>query len=199
MVLVAVEVAVASLVLGGLTSWGQSGLPSAVDPVSNSISGWTMVTAVVVRLAHATVARSAVLGALTFVALTVGYAIVSAIRGFSYDPTTWAVIGLAAGPFVGAAAGALRSVRRRQVAIGSGLLAGVLAADSYRGFTVVLAGTGWFYWTAVAVVSVTFVVVVAVRRLRDARLVALQVGVAVAVAVATDLGISVVGRTTHLI
>lgn len=54
--------------------------------VSNSISGWTVVAATIVRLAHATPVRSAVFGAVSSVALTVGYATAAATRGLTTTP-----------------------------------------------------------------------------------------------------------------
>jgi len=75
-----------SFVLGGLTSYGQSLLPGSLTSFANSSSGWTLLTAVLVFLARPRPRPAAVLGALSFVALVVGYAAVSTARGFSFNP-----------------------------------------------------------------------------------------------------------------
>lgn len=43
----ALAAAVAALLLGGLTSVAQGVLPDAVRPLANSVSGWTLLTILV--------------------------------------------------------------------------------------------------------------------------------------------------------
>lgn len=55
--------------------------------------------------------------------LLLGYSVAAQLRGYYYDPTTWLVIGIVVGPFVGVAAAWLRGT-----GLGAALAAGVLAA-----------------------------------------------------------------------
>jgi cytochrome c biogenesis protein ResB len=87
--------------------------------------------------------------------------------GLFYDPTLWAGIGLIGGPFVGATAAAVVGVDKRSKAVGSGLLAGVLAADGGYGLTVVRDTTSPVYWTMVIVLAVVVLALVAIRSLRS--------------------------------
>ncbi len=92
-----------ALLLGGLTSLGQTVLPDAVQPLANSASGWTLLTMGVLWWLRTYTWVSAALGAVCFVLLNVGYAVVSGARGFSYSPVLWSVVGIVVGPFVGLA------------------------------------------------------------------------------------------------
>jgi len=168
-----VSVTAASLVLGGLTSLAQGFLPETLSPFANSISGWTIVTAAVIWFSQARWPWTPLFGALSFVALLVGYAVVSTARGFYYSPTSWLLIAIVAGPFVGLAAGWLREGDGRKVAIGTGFLAGILIGDGIRGLIVVAETTGWLYWVLVIAAGVALVADVAISRLRTTRLVGL--------------------------
>lgn len=173
-------VIVGSLVLGGLTSFGQGLLPAALQSFANSVSGWTLVTGVLVWIVRRPLAQSALLGAASFVLLVLGYTTVSNLRGFYFSPIFWSVAGLVAGPAVGASAAALRR-SDRWGAVGLGVLAGVLLGDSWFGLTTVAATTGRAYWTVVGLLGAVLLVVVSVVRLRTARLGALAGSVTVAV------------------
>lgn len=159
---ISAAVLLASLVLGGLTSFGQSLLPAAVSSLSNSASGWTLLTALLVWSARRSTAASALLGALCFVALTVGYALISTARGFPDDTLPWSVIGLVVGPFVGVAATwqRERGVRR---GLGAGLLAGVGVGDGLHGLTALADTTSPVYWTVILVIAVVLAVAAAIR------------------------------------
>lgn len=139
--LVCAVVTIVSLVLGGLTSFGQTVLPGALNGLANSSSGWTLATAAVVVVARRGTRLSALLGMLSFVALPVGYSLVSDWRGYPFDPDFWAAVGVVAGPFVGAAAANLRS-RGRRLALAAGLLAGILIGEALHGFLVVIDTVG---------------------------------------------------------
>jgi Family of unknown function (DUF6518) len=172
-------VLIAGFLLGGLTSWAQFLLPAALKPLANSFSGWTMIAAVLVWLTRVRLAPAAILGAISFVTLNIGYVVVSVARGFPTGWILWSVIGLIAGPVVGIAAAALHLQNKNFVAIGAGVLGGILIGDSIRGFLIVLQSTGWFYWTLVAAVGVLFLATAAIGLLRSIRSVALELAVAI--------------------
>lgn len=139
-----------ALVLGGLTSFGQALLPAEFAPVANSAAGWSVPTAILVLVSARGYPEAAIGAALAFVSLTVGYALVSGWRGFPYDPTEWAVVGLVAGPVIGCAAHALRR-GRYQAALGAGVLAGSLIGEGVYGLTVVAETTSPVsWWVAIA-------------------------------------------------
>lgn len=179
-------VLVGSAALGGATSFAQGLLPESWQPFANSASGWTILTVLMVWSARRTLRWSAVLGAVSFVALVLGYAVVSNMRGAYFSPVFWSSVGVVVGPWVGAAAAALHQ-RGRWAAVGTGLLAGVLLADSFYGITAVMATTGWVYWASVGVLGVALLVVMAVRRLRGVRLVTIAAAVAAATATLMNL------------
>jgi hypothetical protein len=161
-----------AFVLGGATSFGQAFLPAEFASLANSASGWMMPTAVLVFLSARRRPEAAIAGALAFVALTVGYAVVSGWRGFPFDPVVWGVIGIVTGPVVGVAAHALRR-RPMEAAVGAGVLAGILIGEGAYGLAVVAETTSPVYWWAVIVLGAALVVAMAVR-LRSAVPVALM-------------------------
>ncbi|MBM7503768.1 DUF6518 family protein [Agromyces aurantiacus] len=161
-------VAAIAFALGGLTSVGQTFLPEDAASLANSTAGWTAPTALLVFSTARSFREAIPAGVVSFVALTLGYAVVSTLRGFPFDPTTWAVIGVLAGPVIGAAAFALRR-GRMAAAVGGGLLAGVLIGEGVYGLTVVAATTSPVFWWASIVLGGVLVFVVAARRLRDIR------------------------------
>ena len=152
-----------SLVLGAATSWAQGVLPDALESFANSPSGWTLLTVLMVVAVRPPVALGAVLGVLSFVSLVLGYTVASEVRGLSYDPLFWSVVGVVAGPFVGAAAAALVGRHVIGTALGAGALAGALIADGIYGLTVVAGTTSPVYWVLCLVGGVALVGVVAVR------------------------------------
>jgi hypothetical protein len=186
----AVLAATAALLLGGLTSLGQTVLPDAVRPLANSASGWTLLTVLVLWWLRTRTWVSAVLGAVCFVLLNVGYALVSDALGFYYSPVLWSVVGVLVGPFVGlAVAWARQRAVLRPAAVGFGFLAGLLLGDAVSGFVRVRDTTGWIYWTALGVGALVWVALVAVRRLDGTRDRWLLVGMTVATAAALVLGL----------
>jgi len=186
----AVVVLAASFALGGLTSFAQQYLPDTLAPLANSISGWTMLTAALIWLCRTPVLLSALLGAASFVLLTVGYAVVSTARGLFYDPTTWALIGVCAGPFVGAAAAGLRGPGATLRAVAGGVLAGILVGDGVRGLLVLTDTTAWEYWVAVIAIGTALVLGLAGTRLRRPQPIVLLVSVAAVVALGLNLAVA---------
>ncbi|MDZ5663608.1 DUF6518 family protein [Nocardioides sp. S-58] len=152
-----------SLLLGGLTSWAQGVLPDALAPFANSPSGWTLLTVLVVATARPSLGAGAALGVASFVSLVLGYTAASELRGLSYDPVLWGVVGVVAGPVVGAAAAAVVDRRPVVAAVGAGVLAGVLVADGIYGLTVVGGSTSPVYWTLCLVAGCALVGTTAVR------------------------------------
>ena len=152
-----------SLVLGAATSWAQGVLPDALESFANSPSGWTRLTVLMVVAVRPPVALGAGLGMLSFVSLVLGYTVASEVRGLSYDPLFWSVVGVVAGPFVGAAAAVLVGRHVIGTALGAGALAGALIADGIYGLTVVAGTTSPVYWVLCLVGGVALAGVVAVR------------------------------------
>lgn len=161
-------VAVVAFAAGGLTSFGQTFLPAEAASLANSVAGWTLPTALLVFVTARSFPEAVVAGILSFVTLTLGYAVVSTLRGFPFDPTTWAIIGVLAGPVIGAATFALRR-QRMTAAVGGGLLAGVLVGEGVYGLTVVAATTSPVFWWVSIGIGVALVVTVAALLLRDIR------------------------------
>lgn len=113
-----------ALLLGAGTSWGQGALPDAVSSFANSASGWTILTALIVWAIRSRTGLSALLGAVCFVGLVLGYTLASELRGLSYNPVFFGLVGVVVGPFVGVAASWLRR-REWRAAAGVGLLSGI--------------------------------------------------------------------------
>jgi hypothetical protein len=153
-------VVVAALAVGAITSWAQGFLPDALSSLANSPSGWTLLTALVVAAVRPSLPEGALLGVVAFVAMVLGYTFASELRGLSYSPLRWGLIGVLAGPFIGASAAALVSRGRAPLAAaGAGILGGVLVADGIYGLTVVDDTTSPVYWTVMLVLGFATVVV----------------------------------------
>ena len=185
-------VAAASLLLGGATSFLQTVLPEAVAPFANSASGWTLLTAGAVALCRPRTALAAVLGAVSFVALVLGYQVVSGLRGFPTDETLFLIIGVVVGPFVGVAAAWVRH-RDLRGALGCGVLAGIAMGEAAYGLLVVLATTGWSYWTAIGATGLVLLAVTVRRAPRRAAARLPPVGLTIAVAVAFFFSYTAIG------
>ncbi|MDF9875076.1 DUF6518 family protein [Cellulosimicrobium cellulans] len=186
----------ASLLLGGLTSFAQGFLPDAAAPFANSASGWTLLTALLVAWAARDLRtrtwHAAVLGAASFVLLTLGYTVAADLRGFFYDPTLFGVVGLVVGPFVGVAAAWLWRTGVH-AALGTALLAGIGVGESVYGLTTVVETTGATYWVVIGLASLVLLAAVLARRLRGTAPVALAAGGTVVVATAFVLAYRALG------
>ena len=175
MIVTTLVVTLASLALGGLTSFAQTFLPDVLRPFANSASGWTLLTALVVARARPRLPLAAVLGALGFVALVVGYSLVSTLRGFPTSEELFLIAAVVVGPFVGVAAAALRG-SGALTAAAVALLAGIAVGEGAYGLLVVSATTGWFYWSLIGVIGVALLVWTCVEQLHPLRLRGLAVG-----------------------
>lgn len=172
------------LVVGGITSFGQL-LPGTLNWLANSVAGWSIPMVLLVAWARGGVLRSAITGGLVFVAMSQGYALVSTLRGYPDQGIRWALIGLVAGPVLGAATALLRHESRRIVAIAAGVLGGVILGDAVHGFVAIPAG--WGSWVIVASGALAFLGVTAVVLLRAWRPTLLLVATAAVVASAYSL------------
>jgi len=157
-----------ALTVGGLTSWGQQLLPDALAPLANSASGWTLFTVLLLLRAGGGMRVSMVGGAAGFLGLSVGYALVSTARGYFFDPSFWVVVGVIAGPIIGAAVALARRTEPWARVSGTAVVAGVMAGEGVYGLLFVASTTGWFYWTLMIAVGAVIVVTGAVR-LRSSR------------------------------
>ncbi len=149
-----------------------------------------MLTALLVAAARPSLVGGAVLGVVSFVSLVLGYTIGSELRGLTYDPLLWGVVGLVAGPFVGAAAAAIMGRDVVRAAVGAGALAGVLVADGIYGLTVVADSTSPVYWTLCVALGGALVGAAAIR-LRTRRAVVATLVTAIAATAALTAGYAV--------
>ncbi|MFF7684143.1 DUF6518 family protein [Microbacterium sp. NPDC007973] len=175
------SVAAASLVLGGLTSVGQTVLPAALVSFANSAGGWTMLAFGLVWLTRARPPVAAALGIVSFVLLIEGYRIVSGWRGFYYaEPfqDTFTVIGVFAGPVVGLSASLLRGGAAAWKPFAAAPVGAVLIGEGVYGLTVVAASTSPVYWV-VQIVAGLALMTAAVHAARH-RIVPAVVGVVLA-------------------
>ena len=158
-------VSVASFLLGMLTFSAQCFLPDAWRSFANSASGWTLLAALLVFFSAASTRLAALLGALSFVLLVLGYTAGAVLQGLSYSPVFFGLVGLVVGPFVGVAAAWLRH-RGVHGALGTALLAGIFMGEALYGLTVVADTTRPEYWVAIGAVGIILLVVLVGTRVR---------------------------------
>lgn len=179
----ALIVAIAALVLGGLTSPAQGLLPDALSSFANSAGGWTLLTFAIVWAVRTPVWLSAVLGAVGFVLLVEGYRLVSGWRGFDYgEPFTgiFTIIGVLSGPIVGAAAALVRHPSPLWRGLAIAPVASVLIGEGVYGLTVVADTTSPVYWVVQMVIGIVLTLVVIIRGRMPAPIVALTLGLVAA-------------------
>lgn len=161
----AAVVAVSSFLVGAVTLLAQGFLPDALTSFANSASGWTLVTVLLLTCTLVRPAIAAVLGATSFVLLTLGYAAAAPLRDLFYDPTLFALVGVAVGPFVGVATAWLRAVRPWQAALGTALLAGIGVGEAVYGLTAVADTTSPVYWVLIGAAAVALLIGMLIRRI----------------------------------
>jgi len=158
-------VVVASFLLGMLTFYAQGFLPDAWRSFANSASGWTLLATLLVFCAQVSTRVAAVLGALSFLLLVLGYAAGAQLNGLSYSPVLFGVVGVVVGPFVGLAAAWLRA-RRVRAALATALIAGIFTGEAVYGLTVIADSTRPEYWVAIGVVGIVLLVGMLSTRVR---------------------------------
>lgn len=174
-------VSAASLLLGMLTFYAQGALPEAWRSFANSASGWTLLTALLVFGSRASARLAAVLGALSFLLLVLGYTVAAGLEGLSYSPLLFGVVGLVVGPFIGVAAAWLRSSGLR-AALGTALISGIFLGEAAYGLTVVADSTSPVYWVVIGALGTILLVGMVSLRVRDWMPIAVAVLGAAAVA-----------------
>jgi hypothetical protein len=179
----ATGVAALSFVIGALTSYAQGFLPAAFNSLANSASGWTVITVLLVWAIRARPALAAILGAGSFVLLTIGYTAASAVRGYTYDPTLFSIVGLLVGPFVGIATAWLRE-RDLRAALATAALAGIGIGEAIYGLTVVSDSTSPVYWSLASLAGLGLLVGMSTRRIQGSQNITLALGLTAVVAAA---------------
>ena len=160
-------VLVGSLAIGGATSFAQQYLPNWLNSLSNSAGGWTMFSFLLVWLSRARPLLGLVLGVVSFESLNEGYGIVSGWRGFDYGApfsTSWALVGLAAGPLLGIAASLTRHGDLPWKVLGVTPLAAVLLGEGIWALGHIVDTTSPIYWGLEVVLSGVFVSLALIRK-----------------------------------
>ncbi|MCE0536362.1 DUF6518 family protein [Kineosporia rhizophila] len=171
----ATGVAALSFFAGALTSYAQGFLPDSLSSFANSASGWTLVTVLLIWSVRARPVLAAMLGAAAFVLLTVGYSAASAVRGLTYDPTLFSIVGLVVGPFVGIATAWLRE-RDLRAALATATLSGIALGEAVYGLTVVSQSTSPVYWTLSGLAGLALLGGMVTRRLQGSVDITLALG-----------------------
>ncbi len=174
-------VVVLSFLLGGLTSYAQSLLPESFSSLANSASGWTLITVLLIASTRLRPVPAALLGATSFVLLTLGYTVVSDLRGYTYDPLLFSLVGLLVGPFVGLATTWLREHDLR-AALATATLSGIAVGEAVYGLTVVDASTSPVYWTLSGLAGLGLLAVMVTRRIQGSVPITLALGCTAVVA-----------------
>jgi Family of unknown function (DUF6518) len=171
--------ALATIVIGGVTSPAQQYLPDALRSLANAVGPWFIVVLAAVYAGRSRPSLSIVLGIVGFVLLNVSYGVVSELRGHPYSagPTNiWNILALPAGVVAGLAAVWLRSHRRGLIAVGAAAPAAVLLGEGVYGLTVILGTTGPVVWILELAGGIGLIAWISIRRLRALRPIALCVG-----------------------
>ncbi len=184
------------LLLGGVTSYGQTYLPDAVRSFANSAGGWTVLAFLLIRFGRARLLLAGVLGIVAFEALVEGYRLVSGWRGFFYARPfggIFSLIGLVAGPVLGVSASLTRYGSRPWRLLGFTPLAAVLLGEGCYGLAVVGGSTSPVYWSLQIGAAVLIIAVAAARIRPGTRVVALAVALTLAGAAVFLLGYRALG------
>jgi hypothetical protein len=171
---------IGAVLLGGLTSFGQQYLPAWLNSLSNSAGGWTMLCFLVVWWGRARPLLAAALGVVIFQLLVESYSVVTEWRGYDDgDPFTsvWTVVGLVAGPLLGAAAALARYAPPVWRALAVTPLSAVLLGEGVWALNTIADTTSPVYWSLEIALSVLFLVAVIIRCRLTPRAAALVVGV----------------------
>lgn len=184
-------VAVASYVLGGLTSPAQKYLPEQISPFANSSSGWTSLTFLLIWLSRLHLLWAAFSGAVAFVLMVDGYRIVSEWRGYDYGEPfqdIFTFIGIVVGPVIGVSAALLRYGSPAWKALSIVPLTSVLIGEGIYGLTVVGDTTSPVYWSLIIVAGIAITVAHLVVQRPGTRLILVVSALTVAGAAAFWIG-----------
>jgi hypothetical protein len=143
------------MAFGVATAYGQLWLPSEIASLANSSGSWSLV-AFVVALRARTPRIAALCGALALAGLLLGYVLGAGVRG---DPSSrslmvfWGLAALTAGPVLGVSAHWCARAGDRLVAVGAGVMSGVLVGEGAWALASVADTTYPPYWWAEIVVG----------------------------------------------
>lgn len=178
--------AVIAFFLGVMTAYAQGWLPDQVRSLANSSGSWALLAFLLALLA-ATRGASAVFGVLALLALLAGYVVGASVRGYPSSTQLmvfWGAAALLAGPLLGLAAFWVRSCGGPLAALGAGAMSGVLVGEGVYALAYVADTTYPPYWWGQIVVGLVLLLVVAARRLRQTRDIALGLGISALTAAA---------------
>ena len=184
------------LVLGGLTSYGQTVLPEALRSFANSAGGWTMLAFLLVWWGRSRPVLAAVLGVAAFEALVEGYGLVSGWRGAFYARPfggVFSLVGLVAGPVLGVSASLTRHATGRWRALAVAPLSAVLLGEGAYGLGVVGGTTSPVYWVLELVLGAGFLALACARASAGRRWVLVTVLLTLAGAATFFLGYRALG------
>ena len=146
-------------VLGGLTDVGQIWLPWIASSLANSGGSWVLVS-FLVALAAGSAARAVAGGGLSLLGLVIGYYLTAAERGVAFSPAAvrfWVVAAVMIGPAVGLAAAWVRYGTPWRVAVGAGVVGGLLVGEGVYGLRFIYHSTSSVYWGAQILVGLGLV------------------------------------------
>jgi len=164
----------ATLLLGALTSFGQTYRPDAIAPLFNSATSWSVV-AFIAAFAARRPSRAALLGATSFAMLLVGYYATAQLRGYPVGLATveiWIAATVIVGPILGVSAAWFRAaprtprdVRRRLAVLPLGAIA---IGEAVYGILVISDTTpAGYWWTQLALGAAFVAFAPALRSRRD--------------------------------
>jgi hypothetical protein len=156
------------LVVGVLTSFGQTVLPDPIRSLANASSPWS---AAAFALAYAAggrdVVRRAVLGGVALFGMLAGYDLTTLVRGFAISGSVtlfWAAAAITAGPVLGIGAAWSQGQDERKAGAGVAALAAILVGEAIFGLTYIADSTSPVYWTGQLLVGLGLVATVGWRR-----------------------------------
>lgn len=178
-------VALAGFGLGVLTAYAQLWLPEEVGSLANSSGTWCLIAVGLAFLAR-TERAAAAFGALSLMTLLIGYVSGAAFRDFPSSRSLiifWGFAAIVVGPFLGLAAHWIKTRKPIYDAVGAGGICGLLIGEGIYGLVEIADTTYPPYWWSEIIVGAGLLVW-ASARLRQPRLVATAIGVAIFIAAA---------------
>ena len=158
---------VGGLVVGILTSIGQSVLPDEMRSLANAASPWSAAAfALAVVAGGRDTLRSAILASGSLLMMLAGYSLASTLRGFPVGASTtlfWVAAAVIVGPALGVGAAWTPGTDPRKAAAGVAVLASILVGEAVYGLTVIGNSTSPSYWTVQLVAGLSLVVALGAR------------------------------------